>query len=502
MAKISAKHFSQQAMPLSPVYFTTIAIVPCVFLVLWAILSGPAPLINNPYPANADRSGPISSTRKTVGTTHSNSICTGGTLQTQVETTMAPSKPSLGDIAASLLARRNLELVSCNSTQSLWAGYGHICQVKAISRDGTTSPVSLILKYISPPASANTTDEGHIRKVLSYQVEQYFYTALAPGLPETVAVADCLASINDGETTAILLKDLQYLDASLKPSAAFPITLGRRGELDTTQVSAALNWLAGFHGHFWTRVEGLERSKLLRPPLEEAERQRAVDVGDAPNPASSGHFRVDGIWLNGGYTYLATRRKEYGELVSDRTSEWSEVLCEPQVRSGRSIAEQVAAVLSPSPDSEARGPISEYETIIHGDVKSENMFSTAAGQDVAFFDFQYVGLGLGVCDLAKLFTCSVPLDALAKLGPEGSMPDKLAMQPGEKDLLLHYIQKLELSSGNSYPWNIFVRHWEAALVDWLRFQASWGFWGNTEWLEARVAYIIQDVEFLQWLNKI
>jgi hypothetical protein len=32
-------------------------------------------------------------------------------------------------------------------------------------------------------------------------------------------------------------------------------------------------------------------------------------------------------------------------------------------------------------------------------------------------------------------------------------------------------------------------------VDWLRFQASWGFWGNTDWLEARVRSILKDQEW-------
>ena len=44
-----------------------------------------------------------------------------------------------------------------------------------------------------------------------------------------------------------------------------------------------------------------------------------------------------------------------------------------------------------------------------------------------------------------------------------------------------------------------MRHWEAALVDWCRFQASWGFWGNTEWLQARVRSILADEGWREWL---
>jgi hypothetical protein len=49
-----------------------------------------------------------------------------------------------------------------------------------------------------------------------------------------------------------------------------------------------------------------------------------------------------------------------------------------------------------------------------------------------------------------------------------------------------------MSGGKEYEWDIFLAHWEAALVDWLRFQASWGFWGNRLWLEARVRYVLAE----------
>jgi thiamine kinase-like enzyme len=128
-------------------------------------------------------------------------------------------------------------------------------------------------------------------------------------------------------------------------------------------------------------------------------------------------------------------------------------------------------------------------TLIHGDVKSENLFTSKSGEEVVFYDFQYTGLGLGVCDLAKLFTCSVPLNMLV---PDQSIPEELAMQDCERELLERYWVLLRKESGKEYQWEIFVNHWETALVDWLRFQASWGFWGNTEWLEARVRFILKN----------
>jgi hypothetical protein len=75
------------------------------------------------------------------------------------------------------------------------------------------------------------------------------------------------------------------------------------------------------------------------------------------------------------------------------------------------------------------------------------------------------------------------------------VPRELAMQEGERQLLQRYWKRLREVSKQEYNWHIFVRHWETALVDWLRFQASWGFWGNTEWLEARVRSILKDQEW-------
>jgi hypothetical protein len=81
-----------------------------------------------------------------------------------------------------------------------------------------------------------------------------------------------------------------------------------------------------------------------------------------------------------------------------------------------------------------------------------------------------------------------------------SLPERLTMRDGEKRLLERYRSSL-LQHRESYEWNTFRRHWETALVDWCRFQASWGFWGNTEWLEARVRSILSDQEWRDWLSQ-
>jgi hypothetical protein len=393
-----------------------------------------------------------------------------------------PSSPSPKEVATTLLAEKGLRLQDLKVIQSLWAGYGQICHVTVTSE--TSLPASesknleqsYILKLITPPPS-KANDEGHTRKILSYQVEQYFYSHLAPQLPSSVPLAQCLGSINehhaDGtSTTAMMLSDLKQ---------EFPVAGEKRNVLSTTQVNAALNWLAGFHGFWWPRVNELKSSSLVLPPLDEVRRN-----GQAASEKT--------VWLNGGYTYLATRRKEYANLAADEDSEWSAALTSSVGTKNESISEIVATFLNPS--TSGTGRIGRYTTLIHGDVKSENFFTSQSGEQVAFYDFQYVGLGLGVCDLAKLFTCSIPLNMLVV---DGNIPHVMGMQSGERALLLRYWGRLKEMGKQDYEWEMFVLHWEIALVDWLRFQASWGFWGNTEWLEARVRNILQDARWKEAL---
>ncbi|KAL4990409.1 hypothetical protein BDW68DRAFT_41224 [Aspergillus falconensis] len=406
---------------------------------------------------------------------------------------MSPSDPNR--VASIMLSWYSLDLVSCTTLHTLWAGYGHICAITAQAtsekaaknldklcgvRSGTAgSTYPLILKLISPPRKGSSNaDEGHLRKMLSYEVEQYFYTQVVPLLGDEIAVAKCLASTRDmkGQKGGAELKGLlATIMVDLRPK--FPVAGEKRSVLSRIQVHGALNWLAGFHRRSWKLLPDSVDGYVL-PPVEEAKRRQngEKDAGG-------------GLWLNGGYTYLATRRKEYSSLVEDSDSEWSEALCSPLEDSSLSVAEMVASVLTPCGRT--------VESYIHGDVKSENLFTTSDGEDVAFFDFQYVGLGLGVCDLAKLFTCSVPLHMLVA---DEYLPEQLVMGEGERQLLDAYrTSLLRDKEPGFYEWPTFKRHWETALVDWCRFQASWGFWGNTEWLEARVRSILSDQGWRDWL---
>lgn len=396
-------------------------------------------------------------------------------------------QPEPRTVAKELLSWIGFELISCNTLQTLWAGYGHICAIRsrplpsAQPAQTTRATHSLILKLVSPPRGRK--DEGHLRKVLSYQVEQHFYDHVAPTL-HALPLAECLVSTSKFPHKAAAA-GLQHVTASVLTDLRldYPVAGEKRTALSPRQVHAALGWLSRFHGSYWTSPRP-DAQSLILPPLEEGKARQQ-------QPGNSSTKR--GLWLNGGYTYLATRRSEYNALAQDGGSEWSQTFCQAVEGTSMSVAELAAFFLTPTGR--------DFETYLHGDVKSENLFSTESGDEVAFFDFQYTGLGLGVCDLAKLFTCSVPVEMLTASTGE---PRLLTMGDGERHLLLQYRRELLQGEGvihaPVYDWIEFQRHWETALVDWCRFQASWGFWGNTTWLQARVRSILHEGEWLQWIK--
>lgn len=202
-------------------------------------------------------------------------------------------------IANTLLLPLNLQATTIQPIQSLWAGYGQICRLTitpTAPNKAQSHPDTLILKLVTPPTTTSSTpSESHLRKLISYQVEHHFYTALAPQLRSSripVPVASCLASTSTSVSdpgaggVALILTDLreQFAEAGEK-----------RGVLGAEQVAAAVRWLAGFHGFWWGRgmgKESREREGLRRAPLEEAERGLETRGGEGGGA----------VWLNGGYT--------------------------------------------------------------------------------------------------------------------------------------------------------------------------------------------------------
>ena len=111
-----------------------------------------------------------------------------------------------------------------------------------------------------------------------------------------------------------------------------------KGRVTWREMTRCLSWLAHFHGHFLQ--------------------------ADA-----------DGLWSCGTYWHLATRPDELDEIKGTRLHTFAGLL-------------------------DARLSQSAFQTIVHGDAKLANFLFTDDSSSVAAVDFQYVGRGCGMKDVA------------------------------------------------------------------------------------------------------
>jgi hypothetical protein len=193
--------------------------------------------------------------------------------------------PSIASILPSAFT-----LLSSIEIASLWSNYGHIYRL-TVSRDGSEheSTTTLILKSIHPPSLSHPS-ESHLRKLLSYTVERYFYAHLTARLPPSVKIARAYPTSASGN---LLLEDL---------GPAFPYPA--RGSLGLEATRCVLRWLAGFHASYWgiNRWTNEEDGQCQRPSFVPSPSQVAEDA----HLDQAG----EGIWAQGTYWYLDTRREE------------------------------------------------------------------------------------------------------------------------------------------------------------------------------------------------
>ena len=134
--------------------------------------------------------------------------------------------------------------------------------------------------------------------------------------------------------------------------------------------------------------------------------------------------------------------------------------------------------------------------MLHGDAKAANIFFTPRSNSIprrcALYDFQYVGVGLVTRDLVYFLGTTARASLLRRI-------------EDEKDLLRSYHSELvqvirsrkevspEIASflerEGDYTFEKLWEHWELAIIDWYRFMAGWGFWGNDGWVEQRARQI-------------
>lgn len=120
-------------------------------------------------------------------------------------------------------------------------------------------------------------------------------------------------------------------------AAGFPI---RKTQVDEVELKACLVWLANFHARFF-------------------------------------EMRPEGLWERGTYWHLGTRPDELKVLLKE----------DPE------LCEAAGAI-------DAKLKASSFQTLVHGDAKLANFCFSESGAGVAAVDFQYVGGGCGMQDVA------------------------------------------------------------------------------------------------------
>lgn len=147
---------------------------------------------------------------------------------------------------------------------------------------------------------------------------------------------------------------------------------GLGSQLAISEVKVCLKWLAEFHANF------------------------------LDDPAG-------GLWEEGCYWHLSTRPDEFAAMDAGPVKEAATLLDE-KLKSAR------------------------FQTIVHGDAKVANFCFSATNSDVAAVDFQYVGRGCGMKDVAYFL---------------GSCLSDTQCAENETRLLNHYFQCLHSAIDNS-----------------------------------------------------
>jgi aminoglycoside phosphotransferase (APT) family kinase protein len=177
----------------------------------------------------------------------------------------------------------------------------------------------------------------------------------------------------------------------------------RHGHAHAPEVVAGLRWLARFHARF---------------------------VGTPP----------EGLWKIGTYWHLATRPDELARL-------------------------RHAPLKAAAGRIDARLNAARFKTLVHGDAKLENVCFSRHEGDVALVDFQYVGGGVGVKDVAYFLNCVVAPRACA------------AQVPHYLDAYFRELRGALASLAPSVDAGALEREWRElfplAWVDFYRFLLGW-----------------------------
>lgn len=303
------------------------------------------------------------------------------------------------------------QLTHLQDIQSLWSGYGKIVRFGLTGCEQST----VVVKHVKLPEVNNhprgwNTDISHQRKIRSYQVESAWYQHGAKHCDSSCRVPQCFAVETTESEFFILLEDLD--------GAGFPV---RKDSANLAEMQSCLKWLANFHATFLTTT-------TCQKDDQQQENQLSKQ-----------------LWPIGTYWHLDTRPDELNALDDLEL---------------KNAAELINQKLNQC----------QYQTLVHGDAKLANFCFSENDHQVAAVDFQYVGGGCGMKDVAYFIGSCLFEEDCERL---------------EKELLDIYFAELELALNNKnspVDFEQLQTEWRAmypiAWTDFHRFLKGWspGHW--------------------------
>ena len=306
--------------------------------------------------------------------------------------------------------------------QTLWSGYGEIARLRLYDAAVDT----VVVKTVALPNAADhprgwNTERSHQRKIRSYQVECKWYTAFAAQCDAGCRVPACLGALEANDQFVMVLEDLDAAGFSGRLDYASDVS----EQAMHLYVRACIDWLAHFHARFL-------------------------------------QVKPQGLWAEGSYWHLATRPDEFAALPSDNLKRYA-----------AAIDNQLS--------------MCRWQTLIHGDAKLANFcfadafFDSAVNSavnspvnspvddvvneapQVAAVDFQYVGAGCGMKDLAYFISSCYEEADCERLAPK-LLDDyfcalRKALEQSNKGLSPTELDDLEQEWRALYPlaWTDFYR---------------------------------------------
>ena len=242
-----------------------------------------------------------------------------------------------------------------------------VIRVSLIHSNDGESVTNCVLKL----ENTNVTSLSKMATQLQlYEREYYFYENISKYI-KSVRIPKCIGLVKDDElrTIGVLLENM-YLKGNYAPNL----------NLNTTDINVSLkivDKMARLHAQFWNR------------PLQSGFPQLKTTMDAAFYPFC--------------YDYICERWDAF-------VSKWEKVLTPQQIEIGCKIKSEFCDI--------QRRLSSKNTTLVHGDIKSPNIFyDLDNGNDPVFLDWQHCVIGKGVQDLAFFIIESFDIDKLAVFYP-------------------------------------------------------------------------------------